>query len=612
MTTPNHAQPGLFGPGDVLQQRYRIEREIGRGGYSIVYQATDVALGTDVALKVLVPPPAVAHIARERMKREAQSVRGLVHPNVVALHDFLEEGPWTFLVMEHVRGPNLAAHIVDHGPLPVEDVIRLGRDIASALTVAHRHGILHRDVKPQNVLIDTDGTARLTDFGSARMVGCNTVTQTGGIVGTLPYTAPEVFTGHRADARSDVYSLGVTLYFALTGRLPKGPSRNAPPTPSDAGFAPREIRSDAPEWLDAAVARATTRSPAHRFSTAAALETALARDNDDAGLTISHRVESCLVCNGPELFEIGVCPSCATKEIHHNDALIFVGPCSRRERNALESVLASLAPNRASRSSVDDLASGERPLVRVPHEAADRVVHQLGHRAVRARAVAHRATWKNLPLQFYLLLLMIAGVGGWAGLQVMDELLLVSPLVSLLLWMLATRATRVSMIQPSERSSAFPDRLERRLVETFVSTSTPARSLLTDLVKLSRAPYQSAMGTRPDAPFGRQIEELLHCACDAATDLSKLDAQIDVFEDRRDAAGSLSDEWEARLATVERVRDGLVHKFLEAMTTVAHADIAATASDHAAGRLSEVTSDIQEGIRLQNEARREVEMALQS
>ncbi|HZM26901.1 MAG TPA: serine/threonine-protein kinase, partial [Gemmatimonadales bacterium] len=148
--------PAYLGPGDLLAGRYEIVRELGRGGFSIVYLATDRSLSTPVAIKLLVPPPASAQMARERLRREVQAVRGLVHSNIVGVHDFLEEGAWSFVVMEYVEGPDLAVRVRDRGPLQPDDAARLGTDVAAALAAAHRHGILHRDVKPQNILLDPD------------------------------------------------------------------------------------------------------------------------------------------------------------------------------------------------------------------------------------------------------------------------------------------------------------------------------------------------------------------------------------------------------------------------------------------------------------------------
>ena len=171
--------------GAVLQDRYEVLREVGRGGYSVVYAARDRQLGQTVALKLLMPPPAAARLARERMRREVQVVRGLMHPNIVAVYDFVDAGARSFIVMEYVAGPDLHVRVRDRGPLSPEEAGRLGQDVAAALDAAHRRGILHRDVKPQNVLLDPDGRARLTDFGSAKLETLSTLTQTGGLVGTL-------------------------------------------------------------------------------------------------------------------------------------------------------------------------------------------------------------------------------------------------------------------------------------------------------------------------------------------------------------------------------------------------------------------------------------------
>jgi serine/threonine protein kinase len=162
--------PAYVAPGAVLGGRYEIGDEIGRGGYSIVYRARDRAVDTDVALKLLVPPPAGARLARERLRREVQAVRGLAHPHIVGVHDFLDDGGWSFVVMDLVNGPDLAVRL-HRGPLPPDEAARIGAEIADALAAAHRAGILHRDVKPQNILLEPDGRARLTDFGAARLDG---------------------------------------------------------------------------------------------------------------------------------------------------------------------------------------------------------------------------------------------------------------------------------------------------------------------------------------------------------------------------------------------------------------------------------------------------------
>ncbi|MGH7358243.1 MAG: serine/threonine-protein kinase, partial [Gemmatimonadaceae bacterium] len=290
---------GYLPTGHVVGGRYEIQREIGRGGNSVVYAAHDRRVGATVAVKLLVPPPLVAHIARERMRREVLAVRGLSHQNIVAVHDLVEEDGSSLVVMEYVDGPDLQGRVRSRGSLGTDEAARLGEEIAAALAAAHGRGILHRDVKPQNILLTADGRARLTDFGSARLEGQATVTQTGSFVGTAGYTAPEVMAGERGDARSDVFALGMTLYFALLGRLPSG-SRSAPP-PS--GFHPRSARPDVPEWLDAVVARSTAAKPGDRFPTAAGIAEALrSRTRSDWLLAVADSAtDFCVACGSTEL-----------------------------------------------------------------------------------------------------------------------------------------------------------------------------------------------------------------------------------------------------------------------------------------------------------------------
>jgi len=230
--------------GTCLAGRYTIHREIGRGGHSVVYAAHDSQLDTDVAVKLLVPPPATLELARARLRREVLAVRHLTHEHIVPIYDYLTEGPWQFVVMRLVDGQDLEVRVRERGPVPADEAASLAESIASALTLAHQEGILHRDVKPRNILIEKSGKALLTDFGSARILNQGTMTETGGLVGTLAYSAPELMAGHRADARSDVYALGLTLYYALTGRLPAQGSPHLPPGARPRGTTPALRTSD--------------------------------------------------------------------------------------------------------------------------------------------------------------------------------------------------------------------------------------------------------------------------------------------------------------------------------------------------------------------------------
>ena len=365
---PGHTSESEYlAPGTVLQDRYEIIREIGRGGYSVVFLARDRAVDTRVAIKLLAPPPAAAREARERLRREVQAARGLTHGNIVAVHDLLEDAGRMFVVMEYVDGPDLAVHVREFGPLPADRAAALGRDIGAALMQAHRRGVLHRDIKPQNILLGPDDHARLTDFGAARIDSRDSLTASGGLVGTLPYIAPEVLTGERGDARSDIYGLGMTLYFALTGDLPERPAIHLPPPPQPDGYRPRARQPGVPEWLDDAVAGATTALPGDRFSSAAALVDALDRREDATVYSPEPRpprLDFCLSCGSADSLGAGLCPSCASAPGSTADTLIYLQPAvSPAERKFIEEAVRVLA---GETPDLRPAVEGHRPLARVP------------------------------------------------------------------------------------------------------------------------------------------------------------------------------------------------------------------------------------------------------
>ena len=286
--------------GELIVGRYELEELVGEGGMSTVYRAYDTVLERRVAIKIL-----HEHYSRdpeyvERFRREARAIARLAHPNVVTV---IDRGEWEgrqFIVFEHVAGENLKAVSVREGPLPVDRALALACQIARALAFAHDLGIVHRDVKPHNVLLDGSGTAKVTDFGIARALDSDdALTATGTVLGTGQYISPEQANGQRGDERSDQYSLGVVTYELLTGRVPySGDTLMAvamqhvrDPVPSV-----RALRPEVPERVDAVVARTMAKRPQDRFGSmeelAAALESCLvevreaqARSrNDDTGV----------------------------------------------------------------------------------------------------------------------------------------------------------------------------------------------------------------------------------------------------------------------------------------------------------------------------------------
>src|SRR5215218_315696 len=208
--------------GMLLVGRYRLERLIGAGGMGRVWVADDTRLGRDVALKVQQFDPAGDRVAFERFQREAQSAAGLQHPNVVTIFDSGIDGDTTFLVMELLPGPTLEAYVAERGPLPEREAVALAAAVASGLVTAHRAGVVHRDIKPTNLMFDGRGGLKIVDFGIARLAqtAAARLTATKTVIGSAPYLSPEQLAGDPADERSDLYALGCVMTTMLTGRPP--------------------------------------------------------------------------------------------------------------------------------------------------------------------------------------------------------------------------------------------------------------------------------------------------------------------------------------------------------------------------------------------------------
>ncbi|MFI5053122.1 MAG: protein kinase, partial [Acidimicrobiia bacterium] len=204
----------------VFANRYELGVEIGRGGMADVFLAHDRLLDRRVAVKVLSPAFSSDPTNVERFRREAQSAAGLNHPNIVAVYDWGEENGTYFIVMEYVPGQTLSNLIQSYGRLSPTEAVPIGAEIADALAFAHAHGVVHRDVKPGNVLVTPDGQVKVADFGIARAASGDGLTKTGAVLGTATYFSPEQAQGFALDGRSDVYALGVVLYEMLVGAPP--------------------------------------------------------------------------------------------------------------------------------------------------------------------------------------------------------------------------------------------------------------------------------------------------------------------------------------------------------------------------------------------------------
>jgi formylglycine-generating enzyme required for sulfatase activity/tRNA A-37 threonylcarbamoyl transferase component Bud32 len=255
--------------GAALGDGYVVEKSLGAGGFAVVYLVRDLALKRQLAIKVLSPDIITSHSMLERFRREAETVAQLSHPNIVPVHFIGERDGLLWLAMQCIDGGSIADRLAREGQLPVDDVVRITKEVASALGHAHKRGIVHRDIKPPNILVDSEsGRCLVTDFGIARTVDTATLTATGVMLGTPAYLSPEQITGEQIDHRVDIYALGVMMYEMLAGKVPfDGATPTAammkrlggPPDPVTT------IRSDVPPVISSVISKCLAADPAQRF-----------------------------------------------------------------------------------------------------------------------------------------------------------------------------------------------------------------------------------------------------------------------------------------------------------------------------------------------------------
>ena len=260
--------------GALFDGRYKILKKLGTGGMATVYLAEDQELGRRIAIKILNAKHASDKQFVERFRREASSAAGLSHPNIVQIYDRGNAEGTYYIAMEVIEGRTLKELVIERGPSPILVAVNYGRQILAALRFAHRNGLVHRDIKPHNVLVDDEGRVKVTDFGIAR-AGASEMTEVGSIIGTAQYLSPEQARGAPVDDRSDLYSVGVLLYELLAGEAPYNgdtPVEIAMKHLSAVPEPPSAKRPEIPPELDAVVLRALAKNPDDRYQSAAEMD----------------------------------------------------------------------------------------------------------------------------------------------------------------------------------------------------------------------------------------------------------------------------------------------------------------------------------------------------
>lgn len=600
--------------GSLLNNRYVIEAEVGRGGYSVVYKAQDQILETTVAIKLLVPPPVAAISAKERLRREVMALQTLNHPSIIRIYDLHDEGHWSFMIMDYIDGGTLDQYVARHGPLTQDTAKAFGRHIAEALVLAHRHGILHRDVKPQNMMITSDHHAVLTDFGSAKIEGQATVTATGAYVGTMDYLAPEVFDGNRPDGRSDIYSLGISLYFALTGTLPDGPSKHMPPTPQEGGFHPSHTGLSISPEFDHIIARATAAAPSDRFHTMESMTKALT--GEWTGPVIPQQSSSlkfCLRCGGPDLLLLSVCPTCRTQKTTRDTLIMIEKDLEPESRTHVLHTLETITAHSQNASCLQDTAQGTKALLQVPQAAAPEIVAKLRARQIPATWIPRSQAFSKTPYTLRFLLSVNFWFGAWIGLMHFQSFLLISPLVVGAM-SLATRCTiRTPLIQPRDGTLNLPDNIETQVFSSIANLpSGSAQDLLSSIVRTGASLYKTAKNDSYDPLFAQKLTAALDLACSLAAKVSQLDQTL-VHIAKQAQTNPTERKFIQIMSECELHRDKLVQKLLELLATLTTMHTGeGNSHDSSLEEFSAITKELEEDSKIRMEAAAEVQEYLEA
>jgi serine/threonine protein kinase len=589
--------------GAVLGERFVIAEELGRGGISVVYAAFDRKLQLNVAIKLLVPPPANAEQIKERSRREVAYIRELDHPHIARVYDFIESGSHSFIVMKKIDGLDLKKYIEKHGAIAEEFLVQIGHQISSALQFAHSHGILHRDVKPSNILISSNRQAYLTDFGSARMEGQQTITSTGSFVGTLNYLPPEVFEGARPDARGDIYSLALSLYFASLGCLPKINPATMLVEPQIDGHSPAESGAPLSASISQLIAMCTSETPGNRLQTAQAFYDALAGNNPLINTQHKKLPElrmKCLICEIPDPLGQAICSRCSLSdgEGSSTQSIVLKKPKGKNAIQELSNKLSAYIGRTHKKEDLDLVASGVKPLAQVPLAYAPKAIARLEKLGLKANLLPSSKLWSTLPLSFTILMLEILLLNFYNAIYVNPVFAILGPVVVTLLTLAALKYTSKPLLNWLPSISNLPEGTEQRVLQTVVHIKPGAtRNLLTDVIRTAQEMSQKFTAEA-------EISALIERSCEVADQLSNYEKLILRLESKAKDNSSVV----AALGEAERARNLLSQRLLETLGTLAI--LGGSNVDHVGSELAEITEELKEEVEHKEHAQRELEQLL--
>jgi serine/threonine protein kinase len=558
-------------PGTVLAKRYEILREIGRGERSIVFEALDSQRDCRVAVKLLSPAVPIAHLMREQLRRDAEALRAVDHAGILRPIELLEAGFSTLIVTELVEGVDLGTRVSTQGPLNPHDLAVIGRSAAEALAAAHARGLLHRNVKPQNIFLAETGETLLADLGCAGLDGQEAPLDERNSTRSA-FVSPELAEGRHADARADVYALGVTLYYALVGELPQE-TRNEGGLAE--GFHPAKARPDVPKWLDTIVAKATCFEPGDRIETLDRMARALDEEGLPAGGAGAAReaylADCCILCREPGTLGRSICPHCEDPKRGESDTLIMLVPASSQAATEAERIrkLRGLTGAPSDEHAVRRVALGKQPLVKLSRTQAQRVAQRLSSLGFDTRLVGVDATWSELPAWLIALALVPMGLGV-ARVLVGDVLLFGIGIASgLLLLPVGHGLLRHPPLIPDATGARPSPALAARVAEVMSEIlGGEARKLLSEILRLGRDISVRLAGCSDSGAAVEKLAGVALCSCDAARELAALDPLLEALmlhgEHRFEPPPGLL-ESRAGLSTV---RSRLVQGLLEATATL--------------------------------------------